>query len=417
MADEESEHVASEAAKGAPANRERAADPDVIDGEVASQSEPSTAPSKKTSAAADLRSPPPRSRGGAIRAFFAGVLGGLIVAAAALGGVYYLYPPKAELAEADANRLAAMETQTQRAEAHANRLAAVEAQAKDAAASAKAQLQRQSDVVAGLDKRIAALESSSSASGAAALAGRTAALEAENTVRMAKVAAAEDAAKQAAAEVKDLRSDAEAAAKAIPALQSRIAKLEASIAGQKQALAERAKAEDNVAAVGIVAEALRDKLRTGAPYGAELAALDRFGVDAAKLEPLKVLVNGAPTGRALAASFEAVAPKALAAASPPDDKSGGALDRFMAHVRGLVQVRNLTETPGDDPAALVSQIEAASGSGDFGAALAAYAKLPEPARKAAAGWAAQASARQAADAALQSIREAAIGRLVGGDKS
>ncbi|HTR13623.1 MAG TPA: hypothetical protein VMI72_10350 [Roseiarcus sp.] len=416
MADEESEHVASEAAKGAPANRERAADPDVIDGEVASQSEPSTAPSEKTSAAADLRSPPPRSRGGAIRAFFAGVLGGLIVAAAALGGVY-LYPPKAELAEADANRLAAMETQTQRAEAHANRLAAVEAQAKDAAASAKAQLQRQSDVVAGLDKRIAALESSSSASGAAALAGRTAALEAENTVRMAKVAAAEDAAKQAAAEVKDLRSDAEAAAKAIPALQSRIAKLEASIAGQKQALAERAKAEDNVAAVGIVAEALRDKLRTGAPYGAELAALDRLGVDAAKLEPLKVLVNGAPTGRALAASFEAVAPKALAAASPPDDKSGGALDRFMAHVRGLVQVRNLTETPGDDPAALVSQIEAASGSGDFGAALAAYAKLPEPARKAAAGWAAQASARQAADAALQSIREAAIGRLVGGDKS
>lgn len=417
MADEESEHVASEAAKGAPANRERAADPDVIDGEVASQSEPSTAPSKKTSAAADLRSPPPRSRGGAIRAFFAGVLGGLIVAAAALAGAYYLYPPKAELAEADANRLAAMETQTQRAEAHANRLAAVEAQAKDAAASAKAQLQRQSDVVAGLDKRIAALESSSSASGAAALAGRTAALEAENTVRMAKVAAAEDAAKQAAAEVKDLRSDAEAAAKAIPALQSRIAKLEASIAGQKQALAERAKAEDNVAAVGIVAEALRDKLRTGAPYGAELAALDRLGVDAAKLEPLKVLVNGAPTGRALAASFEAVAPKALAAASPPDDKSGGALDRFMAHVRGLVQVRNLTETPGDDPAALVSQIEAASGSGDFGAALAAYAKLPEPARKAAAGWAAQASARQAADAALQSIREAAIGRLVGGDKS
>ena len=433
MADEETERVAPQAANVPPAGE----DPPP-GGEAASGFEPPSAAYEKI--ASDLRdSSPQPPRGGAIRAFSAGVLGGLIAAAAALAGAYFFYPPKAELSEADASRLAAIEAQTRRAEADADRLAAVEAQAKDAAASAKNAAQRQGDDVARIDKRLTALESSSSASGAAALAGRIAALEAENTVRMAKIAAAEDAAKQADAEVKGLHSDAEATAKTVPALEARVAKLEsaaprsassadlaalsgrvdkleASVAAQKQALAERAKAEENVTAVGVVAAALDEKLKSGAPFGPELAALDRLGVDSAKLEPLKVLANGAPTAHALAASFDAVAPKVIAAASP-DEKSGGALDRFMAHVRGLVEVRHLTETPGDDPAALVSQIEAASNRGDFGAALAAYAKLPEPARKAAAGWAAQASARRAADAALQSIRGAAIGRLVGDDKS
>ena len=438
MADEETEHAASETAKGAPGDPDQRHDRGVVDGEAASGFDPLPAASGKT--AADLRGrAAPRPRGWAVRAFFAGVLGGLIVAAAALAGAYYLYPPKAELAEADANRLANIEARTQRAESDANRLAVIEAQAKEASAAAKDQAQRQSDAFSSLDKRMTALESSSSASGAAALAGRISALEAENTVRMAKIAAAEDVAKEAGAEVKGLHSDAEATARTVPALEARVAKLEsaaphtassadvsalsgrvdkleASVAAQTQALAGRAKAEDNVAAVGVVAEDLRDKLRSGASFGPDLAALDRLGVDPAKLEPLKVLVNGAPTGKALAASFAAVAPKVLAAAAP-DDKSASPIDRFVAHLHGLVQVRDLTETPGNDPAALVSQIEAASSRDDFGAALAAYAKLPEPARKAAAAWAAQVNARQAAEAALQSIREAAMGRLVGGDKS
>ncbi len=89
----------------------------------------------------------------------------------------------------------------------------------------------------------------------------------------------------------------------------------------------------------------------------------------------------------------------LAAASSP--AGGGVIDRFLAHLRGLVQVRVLNETQGDDPAALVSQIEADIRRGDVSGALAAFAKLPEPARQAASGWAAQAGAKEAADAALQ----------------
>jgi hypothetical protein len=79
-------------------------------------------------------------------------------------------------------------------------------------------------------------------------------------------------------------------------------------------------------------------------------------------------------------------------------------------------VRDLKETGGDDPAALISQIEAACRRDDVSGALAAFGKLPEAARQPADGWAAQAGARRAADAAVQSIRKQAIARLTGGAK-
>ena len=77
-------------------------------------------------------------------------------------------------------------------------------------------------------------------------------------------------------------------------------------------------------------------------------------------------------------------------------------------------MRDLEETTGDDPEAIVSRIEAECRRGDIAAALATFDKLPEAARQAAGDWPVKARARQAADGALQSIREAAIGRLAGG---
>ena len=137
-------------------------------------------------------------------------------------------------------------------------------------------------------------------------------------------------------------------------------------------------------------------------------------MDPDKLAALKVLADGGPTDSRLAGDFDAVAPKVLAAASRSEN--GGVIDRFLAHLRGLVQVRFLNETAGDDPAAIVSQIDAQSRRGDVSGALAAFARLPEPSRQAASGWAAEAGAKQAADGAIRSIREAAIGKLAAGAK-
>jgi hypothetical protein len=253
--------------------------------------------------------------------------------------------------------------------------------------------------------------------------------------------AASEATQRLAAQEKDLRADIDAERGAIPDLSARVAKLEtempktngagpdlAALAGrvdkieaalatpksETRAAAEKPAAADNATAIAIIAEAFADKLHAGAPFGPELTELERLGVDPAALAPLQAVVNGAPTNDALAASFSAVAPHVLAAASEGD--KGSVTDRFLAHIHNLVRVRDLNETAGDDPQALVSQIEAESRRGDIGAALASFDKLPEAARKAAGDWPTVAHARQAADAALQSIREAAIGQLAGGPK-
>ena len=140
--------------------------------------------------------------------------------------------------------------------------------------------------------------------------------------------------------------------------------------------------------------------------------MQHLGVGAAALAPLQAVANGAPTNGALAASFSSVAPHVLAATSQAE--TGSVTDRFLAHIHNLVRVRDLNETVGEDPQALVSQIEAESRRGDIGGALASFDKLPEAARQAAGDWPTLARARQAADAALQSVREAAVGRLAGG---
>ena len=316
-------------------------------------------------------------------------------------------------------------------------MGALEAQARQTNDALGAEANRESAAVAALEKRISALEASAGASNTADLDKRVTALEASS----AGNSAASDATQRLAAQAKDLRADVDAEKGQLPDLSARVAKLEsdapkASAAGsdlaalaaridkieaalaapksETRVAAEQPAAADNATTIAIIAEVAEERLRSGAAFGPELAALQRMGVDAAALAPLEAVVNGAPTNSALAASFNAVAPHVLAATSQPD--TGSVTDRFLAHLHNLVKVRELNETAGDDPQALVSQIEAASRRGDIGAALAAFDKLPEAARKAAGDWPTLARARQAAEAALQSIREAAVGRLASGQK-
>ena len=203
----------------------------------------------------------------------------------------------------------------------------------------------------------------------------------------------------------------------LAALAARVDKIEGALAAPKsetRAAEEKPAAADNATAIAIIAEVAEERLRSGAGFGPELAALQRLGIEAVALAPLQAVANGAPTNSALAASFSAVAPHVLAAAS--EGEKGSMTDRFLAHIHNLVRVRDLNETAGDDPQALVSQIEAESRRGDIGGALASFDKLPEAARQAAGGWPTLARTRQAAEAALQSIREAAVGRLAGDQK-
>jgi hypothetical protein len=421
MVDEEIKDV-SDGPTGAPVNRDPRREPEVIDGEIAAReaenmkSSPYTATAETSVDARAAAKAAPRT---GARSLLAGAVGGIVVSALGLGAGYSLLTSKAD------------GTDTQ------NRLGALEAQARQTNEALGAEANRESAAVAALDKRISALEASAGASNTTDLDKRVGALEAAS----AGNSAAGDATQRLAAQAKDLRTDVDAEKSELPDLSARVAKLEsdapkASVAGpdlaalaarvdkvegalaapksETRAAAETPAAADNAATIAIIAEVAEERLRSGAGFGPELAALQRLGVDAVALAPLEAVVNGAPTNSALAASFNAIAPHVLATTSAPDQ--GSVTDRFLAHLHNLVKVRELNEAAGDDPQALVSQIEAASRRGEIGAALAAFDKLPEAARKAAGDWPTLARARQAAETALQSIREAAVGRLASGQK-
>jgi hypothetical protein len=421
MVDEEITDV-SAGPTGAPVNRDARREPEVIEGEIAGRNADESVSSPDPTASETRPDPRPAARAAprnGARGLLAGAVGGIVVSALGLGAGYSLLTSKADMSETD------------------NRLGALEAQAKQTNAALGAEANRASSAVATLEKRIGALEASAGASNTADLDKRIAALEAAG----AGNGAVSDATQRLTAQAKDLRADIDADKGALPDLSARVAKLEssapnASAAGpdlaalaarvdkvegalaapksETRVAADKPAASDNATTIAIVAEVAEERLRSGTGFGPELAALQRLGVDAAALAPLEAVVNGAPTNSALAASFDAVAPHVLAATSAPEQ--GSVTDRFLAHLHNLVKVRELNETAGDDPQALVSQIEGAIRRGDIGAALASFDKLPEAARKAAGDWSTLARARAAAEAALQSIREAAVGQLAGGPK-
>jgi len=425
MVDDETQDVSARPA-GAPPNRDARPDPGVIDGEIAARGPNEREPPPSAAGAPESPAQPrpaPAPRAG-FRGVLAGALAGLVVSALAVGAFYSLLAPGADV-EDSANRLAELGAQVQQENA------ALDAEAK-----------RESAAVASLDKRVSALETSGGPSGE--LDKRVAALETANADNGPKAVAAAQTAQQAVqtdqqltTQVKDLRADIDAARGEIPGLAARVAKLEteapkandadlsalaarldkieAALAAPKsesRVAPEKPAPADNASAIAIIAGEIEDKLSAGAPFGTEAAALQRLGVDPAQLASLQAVAGGAPTGSALAESFDAVAPQVLAAASPAE--SGGVLDRLLAHIHGLVRVHVLGESAGDNPEAIVSRIGAECRRGDIAGAVAAFDKLPAAARQAAGDWPVKARARQAADAALQSIREAAVGRLAGG---
>jgi hypothetical protein len=433
--DEETKGDSAQSA-GAPVNRDARPDPGVIEGEVAAREADESKPPRDSAAPEHAARPEPAPaarppRTGA-RGFLGGALAGLIVSALGLGAGYTLLAPKADVSD-NANRLSAIEAQVRRdnstlaADTNGDRAAMANLEKRIGALEANAGASNATD----LEQRVAALEASARASNIADLKKRVAALEAANAGK----SAASDATQHLAAQEKDLRAEIDAARGAIPDLSARVAKLEAdaqkasAASAGLAALAARVdkietalaapKTEaptpyDKAAAMAIIAEAAGDRLRAGEPLAPDLAALKHLGVDAATLAPLEAVANGAPTNAALAASFNAVAPHVLAATSHQD--TGSVADRFLAHLHDLVKVRDLNETPGDDPQALVSQVEALSRRGDIQGALASFGKLPAAGRQAAGDWPTLARLRQAADAALQSIREKAIAELAAGPK-
>lgn len=304
--------------------------------------------------------------------------------------------------------------QTQRTQpAQSNGTATAEAQTK-ALSNSVAALGRRLDAVAATTQSAAkkadtAQAAAEAAKSASANASQTASQAANDAVSKAASEAASQAASQVATQV---ASQTNGQKSDIDALASRVGALESAV----KALSENAAhptegANDQAARLTIAAEALRAAVERGAPYQAELAAVQSLGVTHDATAPLAPFAaSGVPTPAALAHDLAALMPDLRRAS---ETSSGGStfLERLEAHAQHLVSITPVDAPAGNEPSAVIAQIEVDAEHADIAAALSDIAALPETAKPRAADWAGKAKAREAAIAASRQIAAAALANL------
>jgi len=228
------------------------------------------------------------------------------------------------------------------------------------------------------------------------------------THRVDEVAAAAQTAlaqAKSAAQTGVARSDLDALAARIAALEGAVKTLADDVKHQT------ASADDRVSRYTIAAEALRAAVERGAPYQAELAAVKSLGADQSATAPLEPFAgSGVPGAAALARELAGLAP-ALQQAAEPAASNSSFLARLESNAQRLVRITPVDAPPGDDPASVVTRIGVDAAHADTAAALADIAKLPDAAKPLAAAWVAKAQARNAAIAASQKLAADALAAL------
>jgi hypothetical protein len=274
-------------------------------------------------------------------------------------------------------------------------------------ANLEAQAKALSDSLAGITRRLDEVAVAAQAAGqraaAAADAAKTAAQNAGAAADTAKSAA------QNASQSAVQRSD-------LDALAARITALEGSIKTLSAAVQRPASTLDRAARAAIAAEALRAAVERGAPYQAELAAMKSLGADpnaTAQLEPFAA--GGIPSAAELAHELSqlvaSLRPASAPAAAASAASGGGFLGRIEKNAKSLVRVTPVNAPAADASSSVVARLAADAARADIGAALADIGGLP-PAQKALAQpWVAKANARAAAIAASQRIVADALARL------
>jgi hypothetical protein len=281
--------------------------------------------------------------------------------------------------------------------------------------------------IADISSRLAKLEAAPAVSAAPAnepgLAKRLAAVEDAAKAFQGQVADLNRRIDDNAAAVREARGRADAAISAadaapaaehsdVEALTTRIAALERATKAFTDDLAKRpAAVSDRPLRLAVAAQALQAAVERGDPFAAELAAVKPLAANPQALIPLEPFAaSGVPTVAALTRQLTELVPamRRLTAAPPPQ---GGFLDRLQANAERLVRIRPIDETPGDDPAAIISRIEAKAVRSDVAGALAELAKLPAPLRAPAEEWITKAKAREAAVDASRRVAADALATL------
>ncbi len=197
----------------------------------------------------------------------------------------------------------------------------------------------------------------------------------------------------------------------LDALTSRIAALEGAVKTLSAQVAHATTGADQAARLTVAAEALRAAVERGAPYQAELKAVQQLGADQSATAPLEPFAaTGLPPADALAHELAALVPALRQAA---DTSSGGTtfLGKLKANVQNLVEFTPAQPPPGNDPASVITRIDIDADRADIDGALNDIAALPDRAKALTADWAKRAQARETAIAASRNISADALAAL------
>lgn len=276
-----------------------------------------------------------------------------------------------------------------------------------------AKIEQGAGATAALDARIARLEKApppqiTAAPNDQALIDRIAALEAALRDAKSRADAAFDAAQKNAAPSAAVAADQ----KNIDALTTRVAALEQATKGADERIARAAlTGADRAGRLAFVALVLRTAVERGDPFTTELAAVKPLLTDPAQIAPLEPFAaTGVPRGAMLARELSQLAGPMLSAAGAPP-REAGIFDRLQQGAEKLVRIRPINETPGDDPATVISRAEVKAANGDLAGALADLSRLPDAVRAPAQDWMKKVEAQAAALAAARRLADNAVGGL------
>jgi hypothetical protein len=169
------------------------------------------------------------------------------------------------------------------------------------------------------------------------------------------------------------------------------------------------------ASIMVVANALTQTIESGKPFANEVTALENLNADKAKIAILKPFAAaGVATPQRLKEEFAPLATRILA--DQPVKAEDGLIGRWLSSAGNLVRVRKIDDGSSDDQGALITRIETTLDRHDIAAALAAWTKLPPPAKAISEVFAQHAKASTDAATAARAIKDEAVA-LLGKPKS
>eukprot|EP01037_Dinobryon_pediforme_P006227 gene6227-6295_t len=199
-----------------------------------------------------------------------------------------------------------------------------------------------------------------------------------------------------------------------PDLEARLAKLEALSTGPKSearlpVTPEAAPKADNRLAIVVALDILNQRIAQDLAFAAPLTLLENLGAESSKLSLLEPYSEkGLPNIRSLSDAFAAIAPQLL----PPEVPSqAGFVEKLWLNAKKLVKIRSRLEPVSTDPAALVQRINSALAQGKWQSALDLAALFPGAAQEKIKPFAAQVSARLAGEQMARTMMDQALTAL------